>query len=83
MKEPEQQSEWGLAVEVWAAFVANHPELALRPGRWQLINFMRRARPALLACDAVRKVNSKHWIAHRDRFFVTAFEVLTCAGRIQ
>jgi hypothetical protein len=73
-------SEWGVAVEVWAAFVARHPELALRPGRWQLVNFMRRARPALLAVDAIRKANSRHWIAHRRRFNETAFEILTSSG---
>lgn len=70
-------SEWAVAIEVWERFTAEHPELALRPGRWHLVNFMRRARPALLACDAIRKVKNRHWIAHRQRFGAAAFEILT------
>lgn len=70
-------SEWGKLLQVWEEFCATHSELALRPGRWQAINFMRRARPALLAADAIRKVNSRHWIAHRNRFEAVAFDVLT------
>jgi hypothetical protein len=70
-------SEWGIAGEVWASFCAHHPELGLRPGRWQLINFMRVAKHALLAGDAIRKARAGHWIAHRARFDALAFELLT------
>jgi hypothetical protein len=73
-------SDWGVALQVWDDFVVAHPELALRQGYWQLTNFMRKARPALLACDAIRKVNSRHWIAHRERFAACCFEVVTTSS---
>jgi hypothetical protein len=42
-------------------------------------NFLRNAKPHLVAADAIRLAKRKFWIAHQSRFPETAFEISTCA----
>jgi sulfur relay (sulfurtransferase) DsrC/TusE family protein len=73
-------SDWTTAVEAWNSFVASHPELGYRAGHWQLHNFLRHFRDQLRSCDAIRMAKHKHWIAHRERFRLAAFECATGMG---
>ncbi|NBW13974.1 MAG: hypothetical protein EBR82_38820 [Caulobacteraceae bacterium] len=70
-------SEWGVAHEVWQQFAKHHQELRVKSNAYAFHNFLRRAKAPLVAADAIRIANGKHWIAHRERFNQVAFELLT------
>ena len=72
-----QNTDWVLASQAWSVFAKRHPELGLKAGFWQLHNFLRIHREALLSCDAIRKARGRHWIAHLDRFALAAFDCAT------
>lgn len=74
-------SEWVTAHEGFATFCATHPELGLRPSYWGLHNMLRHHRQVLEAADALRRANGRHWIAHRERFPRTLFDLLTLSTR--
>ncbi len=76
----EGKSEWGVAHEVWQAFAKHHEELRIKGNAAAFHNFLRRAKAPLVAADAIRIANGKHWIAHRERFALVAFELLTQQG---
>jgi len=69
--------EWRNAHEEWRSFIDAHPELGLRPGQWQLHNFLRHHRDELVRRDAIRKARGRHWIAHSGRFDAAAFDCAT------
>ncbi len=73
------KTEWLTGPQAWAEFVATHPELGYKPGRMNFHNFLRNAKPHLVAADAIRLAKRKFWIAHQSRFPETAFEISTCA----
>jgi len=62
------ESEWITAHQAWTDFVRAHPELGYAEGKWQLHNFLRIYRDALVAHDAIRKAKNRFWIAHARRF---------------
>ncbi len=70
-------SQWVPGHSAWTIFTEHHPELGLRAGPWQLHNFLRIHRDALVSCDAIRKARGRHWIAHVDRFVAAAFDCAT------
>ena len=70
---------WGIAAEVWRDFVTANPVLGLNPGPWALTNFLRHAKPALVAADVLRKARGRHWIAHRAKFAAVAFDLVSRA----
>jgi hypothetical protein len=72
-----QANEWGVGHEVWQAFAKQHQELRIKGNAHAFHNFLRRAKAPLVAADAIRIANGKHWIAHRERFALVAFELLT------
>lgn len=77
MSQSTSNSEWTTATQAWSEFVQQHPELGYRPGRWQFHNFLRHFREDLRAQDAIRLAKHKHWIAHRSRFRLAAFDCAT------
>lgn len=82
MTTTKQNSDWTTGTDAWNSFVAAHPELAYRPGHWQFHNFLRHFRGELRSRDAIRLAKHKHWIAHRERFNVAAFECATGMGAV-
>lgn len=70
-------AEWNTGVVIWGDMAKECPFLGLRPGRWGFHNFLRNHRDALVKADAIRLAKNKFWIAHRERFIATAFELLT------
>jgi hypothetical protein len=66
--------------EAWNLLGQTRPELGLRPGPWPFHNFLRLHREALVACDAIRKVRGRWWIAHTTRFPAAAFDCATGHG---
>ncbi len=68
---------WAPALDAWAKFVQEHPELGYRPGFWQLHNFLRLHRDALVKHDAIRKARNKFWIANLQSFNSAAFDCAT------
>lgn len=79
----QDQSDWLVGADAWAAFVRQHPELGYRPGRWPFHNFLRFHRETLIEADAIRLARKRFWIAHRDRFCEVAFECATGGVRAQ
>jgi hypothetical protein len=71
------EHEWVTASEAWRLFVHSHPELGYRDGKWQIHNFLRLHRSALVEHDAIRKAKGRFWIAHRSRFLKVAFDACT------
>ena len=71
------QHQWKKGPEAWAEFVARHPELEYRPGKWQFYNFLRHYRKTLIARDAIRLARRRHWIAHGTRFNRACFALAT------
>jgi hypothetical protein len=68
---------WTTGPEAWDLFVGRHPELGYRAGKWRFHNFLRSFREPLLAADAIRCAQGRRWVAHCDRFEVTAFGCAT------
>jgi len=76
-------SNWLPALEVFKSFCANHPELGKVADFWALHNMLRRHRQSLEAADALRRVSGRHWIAHRELFPKTLFDLLTLSRRAE
>lgn len=70
-------SDWNTGVAIWNDFTGECQFLSLRPGRWAFHNFLRNHRDAMIQADAIRLAKNRFWIAHRERFMKTAFELLT------
>lgn len=77
MPTPDPPSAWTTAHEAHAQFCATHPELGLKPSFYGMHNLFRRFREPLEAADALRKASGRHWIAHRERYPKTLFDLLT------
>ncbi len=71
--------EWMTGPDAWAEFVARHPELGYRPGKWAFHNFLRYFRAALVERDAIRMARRRFWVAHRTRFKCACFDLATGA----
>jgi hypothetical protein len=78
----QNHSDWVVGTQAWADFVAHHPELGYRAGKWPFHNFLRFHRDQLLALDAIRLAKRRFWIAHRTRFPAVAFDCATSAPRV-
>ena len=74
------QHEWLPGPTAWDHFVARHPELGYRPGKWAFHNFLRYFRQTLIDRDAIRLARRRFWVAHRARFFEVGFDCATGAG---
>ncbi len=74
-------NDWLTGADAWDAFVKQHPELGYRGGKWPFHNFLRFHRSTLQSHDAIRLARRKHWIAHRERFLLIAFECATGAAQ--
>lgn len=74
-----QSSTWKVGADAWVEFVRRHPELGYKTGFWQLHNFLRLHREALVAHDAIRLAKNKFWIANVERFCTVAFDCATGA----
>ena len=74
-----QYESWQPITPVWDAFIARHPELGLKAGKWAVVNVLRRdeARLALIEADCIRRATGRHWIAQPERFEETMFALLT------
>ncbi len=72
--------EWATGPDAWAEFVAQHPELGYRPGKWQFHNFLRYFRATLVERDAIRLARRRFWVAHRARFNRACFDLATGAS---
>ncbi|NDE54998.1 MAG: hypothetical protein EB069_10585, partial [Actinobacteria bacterium] len=70
-------STWLTGTQAWDQFVATHPELGLKSGRWAFHNFLRFHRQTLIDADAIRKARKRFWIANPQRMFPLAFDFLT------
>jgi hypothetical protein len=75
--EMQTNSEWQTGLSAWADFVARHPELGYRPGKYPFHNFLRHFRQELVQGDGLRKARSRHWVAHVERFNRIAFDCAT------
>jgi hypothetical protein len=73
------QTEWKVGPDAWADFVARHPELGFKSGRWPFHNFLRLHRTVLVKRDAIRLAKRRFWIAHVERFCAAAFDCATGA----
>jgi hypothetical protein len=79
----ESTSEWMTGPDAWEQFVKQHPELGYRAGQWPFHNFLRLFREALVARDALRKARGRHWIAHKQRFMLAAFDCASGGPAVQ
>lgn len=71
------QTEWMTGPDAWAEFVAMHPELGYRRGRWAFHNFLRHFKQVLVDHDAIRIAKRRFWVAHRQRFTEVCFACAT------
>ena len=69
--------QWRPALEVWKAFCAANPGLALRGTKWSFSWFRQRFGEAMLATDVMRRTTSRRYLLNTETFPAAAFNVLT------